>query len=57
MDYSIQIQNVITTLEGLEIKATYNNMDRLLGCMQLLAKIRDGLRKTPEVNDGNADSE
>ena len=54
MDYSIQIQNVITTLEGLEIKATYNNMDRLLGCMQVLAKIRDELR---EVKTENADSE
>ena len=57
MDYATNIQNVITTLEGLEIKSSYDNMDRLLGCMQLLARIRDELRKKPEVNDGNADSE
>ena len=57
MDYPTQIQNVITTLEGLQITSRYGNMDRLLGCMQLLARIRDELRKKPEVNDGNADSE
>lgn len=57
MDYATDIQNIITTLEGLEIKSTINNMDRLLGCMQLLAKIRDEMRKTPEVKDGNADAE
>lgn len=57
MDYPTQIQNVITTLEGLQITSTYGNMDRLLGCMQLLARIRDELRKKPEVKDGKADSE
>lgn len=57
MDHAAQIQNVITTLEGLEIKSTYENMDRLLGCMQVLANVRDELTKTPEVKDGNADAE
>lgn len=57
MDYATDIQNVITTLEGLQITSSYENMDRLLGCMQLLAKIRDGLRKQPEVNNENADAE
>lgn len=57
MNYATDIQNVITTLEGLQITSSYGNMDRLLGCMQLLARIRDELRKKPEVNDGNADAE
>ena len=57
MDYAKDIQIVISTLEGLEIKSTYENMDRLLGCLQLLAKIRDELQKTPEVKDGNDHAE
>ena len=57
MDHATSIQNVISTLQGLEIKSTYGNMDRLLGCIQLLSKIRDELRKQPEVKDENADTE
>ena len=49
------IQMVINTLESLDIKATYNNMDRLLGCMQSLAKVRDALNA--EVEDGNDQAE
>lgn len=54
MNYAGEIQNVINTLQTLEIKSNYDTMDRLLGCMQLLAKIRDGLQ---EVDNGNADAE
>lgn len=57
MDCANGIQNVIATLQQLEIKSNYDNMDKMLGCLQLLAKIRDELTKTPEVKDGNADAE
>ena len=49
-----RIQMVINTIEQLDIKSTYDNMNRLLGCMQTLADIRDRLQ---EVKDGNADAE
>ena len=55
MDLKQDIQNVISTLEGLDIKATYDNMNRLLGCMQVLANVRDALKT--EVKDGTADVE
>ena len=55
MEQANMIQAVINTLEGLDIKSTYENMDKLLGCMQMLAKIRDEL-KAKEVKDGNADA-
>ena len=51
-----KIQAVINTLEGLDIKSTYVNMDKLLGCLQMLAKVRDRLN-APEVQDGNTDAE
>lgn len=40
-----EIQKVINTLEGLDIKPTYENMNRLLGCMQVLANVRDDLER------------
>ena len=49
-----KIQAVINALEGLDIKATYENMNRLLGSMQTLAEVRDSLK---EVSNGNADIE
>ena len=55
MDLKQDIQNVITTLEGLDIKSTYDNMNRLLGCMQVLANVRDALKT--EVKDGNDHAE
>jgi len=51
------IQKVINTLEGLDIKPTYDNMNRLLGCMQVLANVRDNLEKQEGEADGNADSQ
>lgn len=57
MDTVNMIQAVINTLEKLDIKATYDNMDKLLGCLQLLMKVRDGLNAPAEVKDGNADAE
>lgn len=38
------IQKVIDTLQTLNIPATFNNLNHLLGCLQLLAEIRDKMR-------------
>lgn len=53
MDTVSMIQAVISTLEGLDIKSTYENMDRLLGCMQTLEKVKDALREVK--TDAGAD--
>ena len=37
----ITIQNIIATLQELDIKSTYDNMNKLMGCLQRLADIRD----------------
>ena len=42
-ELSEKIQMVINTLEGLDIKSTFDNMNRLLGSIQALAEIRDAL--------------
>ena len=56
MNLKQDIQNVISTLEGLDIKSTYDNMNRLLGCLQVLANVRDAL-DAQEVKDGNDHAE
>lgn len=50
-----KIQAVINTLEGLDIKSTFDNMNKLLGCQQTLADVRDELKRR-EVKV-NADSD
>ena len=67
-----RIQMVINTLQDLDIKSTFDNMNRLMGAMQELARIRDELNgpggqtvelfsgdeKIAEVEkDGNTDAE
>ena len=49
------IQAVINTLEDIEVKATIDNMQKLLACHDVLKKVMEGMKK--EVNDGSADSE
>lgn len=54
------IQAVINTIETLDIKATFDNTNKVLGCLQKLADVRETLRGIPagEVKtDGNADDE
>lgn len=51
------VQAVINTLQGLDIKASYENMDKLLGCLQMLAKVRDALNAPAEVENGNDHAE
>lgn len=55
MEQANLIQAVINTLGSLDIKSTYDNMDKLLGCMQMLAKVRDKLNEG--ANDGNDHAE
>ena len=50
-----KIQAVINTLEDLDIKSTFNNMNKLLGCQGTLAEVRDELMKAQEEKHGNAD--
>ena len=40
---AVEIQKVINTLEGLDIKSTFDNMNRILGSMQTLANVRDAI--------------
>ena len=64
------IQIVINTLQDLDIKSTFDNMNRIMGALQTLAKLRDELNKPEEgpvlelitddgeeQEDGNADTE
>lgn len=64
------IQIVINTLQDLDIKSTFDNMNRIMGALQTLAKLRDELNKPEEgpvlelitddgeeQEDGDADTE
>lgn len=54
-----KIQAVINTLNSVTVNG-FDNMDRMVGCMKVLADIRDAINKVNEQkgeNDGNADTE
>ena len=40
-----QIRNVMATLQTLDIKPTYDNMNKLLGCLQVLDNVWNSLAK------------
>jgi len=40
-----KVQIVINTIQDLDIKSTFSNMNRLMGAMKTLAGIRDALEK------------
>lgn len=42
-----KIQIVINTLEALHMPSTFENVNHLLGCYQLLIGVRDALAETP----------
>ena len=42
---SADIQRVINTLEELNIKSTFDNMNKLLGSLQVLADVRNQLQQ------------
>lgn len=48
MNNADRIQLVIDTLQQIELKASYDNMNHLLGCLQTLAEIRDNVREIEE---------
>ena len=50
-----KIQAVINTLEGLDIKSTFDNMNKLLGCQQTLADVRDELQRREVKVNGDSD--
>ena len=59
-DLAEKIQIVMNTIQDLDIKSTFDNMNHLMGVLQALASIRDELKDVPvlEVSeDGNADAE
>ena len=59
-DLAEKIQVVMNTIQDLDIKPTFDNMNHLMGVLQALASIRDELKDVPvlEVSeDGNADTE
>jgi hypothetical protein len=58
-----KIQIAMNTIQALEIKATFENMNHLMEVLQLLANVRDDLSRiadsenTEEKEDGNAEAE
>ena len=56
-DLANRIQAVINTLDSVTV-CGFDNLDRMLGCMKVLAEIRDTIKQMPEEdNDGDADTE
>lgn len=55
----MEIDAISATLEQLDIQPTIPNMDKLLGCQQHLATIREELEKRAkeEPKNGDADAE
>lgn len=51
MDLAQEIQKVINTLESLRITSDYDTMYKLVGSMQVLAKVRDSLKEEPHGDD------
>lgn len=49
--YAIKTQNVMDTIQLLEMKSTYDNCNYMLGCLQALAEIREYLNNLPEEKE------
>ena len=49
-----KIQAVINTLEGLDIKSTFENTNKLLGCFQVLTDVRNTLNRLADIQEENA---
>lgn len=48
MNNADKIQLVIDTLQQLELRASYDNMNHLLGCLQALTEIQSSVRDIEE---------
>lgn len=58
MNLKTALLQIKATLEGLDIKATQANMDRLLGCMFMINKLVSELEgKEGKADDGNGKGE
>ena len=61
MDTSAKIQIVINTIQGLDIKASFDNVNHMMGILKTLAAIRDELQtcdlKEVTNDAGKADAE
>ncbi len=58
-ELSNKIQAVINTLNNVTVNG-FDNMDRMIGCMKVLAEVRDVINQIPEQKedaDGNANAE
>jgi len=54
-----KIQAVINTMNSVTVNG-FDNMDKMVGCMKVLADVRDAINRIPEhkeAQDGNADAE
>ena len=61
-DQATKIQVVINTLQAMEIKATFDNMNHMMAVLKILAEVRDAIAAPNEVTlevvkDGKADTE
>ena len=62
-DQATKIQVAINTLQAMEIKATFDNMNHMMAVLKLLADVRDAIATPNEevtlevVEDGKADAE
>ena len=62
-DQATKIQVVINTLQAMEIKATFDNMNHMMAVLKILAEVRDAIAAPVEevklevVEDGKADPE
>lgn len=54
-----KIQMVIDTLQGLDIKSTFSNMNHLMGAIQMLVQVRDEIngKENGQVLELMADGE
>ena len=50
-EYANGLQIIMKTLETIEIKATVDNMEKLLGCQKLLSQIAEELQVAKDGND------
>ena len=56
MDNATKIQAVMNTLELMQIPATYDNTNRMLGIYRTLMEVRDSLAEK-EAEDGHDSAE
>lgn len=57
-DLAITVQKVINTIQGIEIRATEENLDRMLACIKTLGSVRDRMfAMNAEMERQNANAE